>query len=39
MTTRDEYVTKLKSQLDRWNDDMAKWEEQAKQARAEARQR
>lgn len=39
MTTRDEYVTKLKSQLDHWNEDMAKWETQARQARADARQR
>lgn len=39
MTTRDEYVTNLKSQLDHWNEDMAKWERQAKEARAEARQR
>ena len=39
MTTRDEYVTKMKSQLDRWNEDLAKWEEQARRAGADARQR
>ena len=38
-TTRDEYVAKLKSQLDRWNEDLAKWEEQARRAGADARQR
>jgi hypothetical protein len=26
---RDEYVEKLKSQLDKWNAEMAKWEAQA----------
>ena len=30
MKTRDEYVAKLKSQLDRWNADMSQWETQAK---------
>ena len=39
MTTRDEYVAKLKSQLDRWNADMAKWETQAKSAQADAKKR
>jgi hypothetical protein len=39
MKTRDEYVTKLKGQLDRWNADMAKWEVQAKGAQADAKKR
>ena len=39
MTTREEYVGKLKSQLDRWNEDMAQWEQQAKKAQADARAR
>lgn len=39
MTTRDEYVSKLKGQLDRWNADMAKWEVQAKAAQADAKKR
>jgi hypothetical protein len=34
MTTRDEYVSKLKSQLDRWNAEAAKWEAEAKVAQA-----
>jgi len=39
MKTRDEYVKKLKEQLDRWNADMAKWEAQARGAEAEAKKR
>jgi hypothetical protein len=39
MTTRDEYVSRLKGQLDRWNADMGKWEAQARGAQAEARKR
>ena len=39
MKNRDEYVTKLKGQLDRWNADMAKWEAQAKVAQADAKKR
>ena len=35
MTTRDEYVTKLKTQLDRWNADVTRWEGQAKSAQAQ----
>ena len=35
MTTRDEYVTTLKNQLDRWNAEAARWEEQARAARAD----
>jgi len=34
MINRDEYVTKLKSQLDQWNAEVAKWEAQAKTAQA-----
>jgi chromosome segregation ATPase len=32
MMTRDEYVQKLKTQLDQWNSEVAKWEEKAKSA-------
>lgn len=32
---RDEYVAKLKSQLDQWNVETAKWEEKARNAKAE----
>ena len=39
MTKRDEYVTKLKGQLDRWNAEMAKWEAQAKVSQADAKKR
>jgi lipid II:glycine glycyltransferase (peptidoglycan interpeptide bridge formation enzyme) len=39
MINRDEYVTKLKAQLDRWNEDVTRWEGQAKQAQAEAKKR
>lgn len=31
---RDEYVAKLKSQLDQWNEETAKWEEKARTAQA-----
>jgi len=31
---RDEYVAKLKSQIDQWNAEAAKWEAKAKQAQA-----
>ena len=31
---RDEYVAKLKSQLDQWNAETAKWEEKARTAQA-----
>ncbi len=34
MINRDEYVKKLKSQLDQWNAEVAKWEAQAKTAQA-----
>lgn len=39
MTTRDAYVAKLKEQLDRWNADMARWEDKAKSAQAEMKER
>ncbi|MGZ5071688.1 MAG: sll1863 family stress response protein, partial [Usitatibacter sp.] len=35
MKTRDDYVAKLKTQLDRWNADVAKWEAQADTAKAD----
>ena len=34
---RDEYVKQLKSQLDQWNAEAAKWEAKAKQAQADAK--
>ena len=37
--TRDEYVTKLKTQLDGWNSDMGRWEVQATKAQDQLRQR
>lgn len=37
--TRDEYVARLRAQLDRWNEDVARWEAQAKVAQAEAKKR
>jgi hypothetical protein len=37
MATRDEYVEKLKSQLDHWNAEMTKWEAQAKEKQASLR--
>ena len=39
MTTRDEYVSTLKTQLDRWNAEIGRWEAQAQAAGAEARKR
>ena len=36
MNKRDDYVEKLKLQLDRWNADIAKWEAKAKGAQADA---
>jgi predicted nucleic acid-binding Zn-ribbon protein len=35
MKSRDEYVSKLKTQLDRWNADVGKWEAQAGAAKAD----
>jgi lipid II:glycine glycyltransferase (peptidoglycan interpeptide bridge formation enzyme) len=34
MINRDEYVARLKSQLDQWNTEAAKWEGKAKDAQA-----
>ena len=39
MTTRDQYVTHLHEQLDRWNADMARWEQNARGARKEIKER
>ena len=36
-TKREEYITKLKTQLDQWNAEMAKWEGQAAEAQASMR--
>ncbi|MGH8673456.1 MAG: hypothetical protein ACREVG_04010, partial [Burkholderiales bacterium] len=35
MMNRDEYVQKLKTQLDQWNADVATWEARAKAAQGE----
>jgi lipid II:glycine glycyltransferase (peptidoglycan interpeptide bridge formation enzyme) len=37
MINRDEYVEKLKAQLDQWNADIAKWEAKAREAQVETR--
>jgi hypothetical protein len=37
MTKRDQYVEKLKSQLDAWNADVAKWEAKSRGAQADMR--
>lgn len=37
MMQRDEYIQKLKTQLDEWNAEMAKWEAKAASAQADAR--
>ena len=37
MTNRDEYVQKLKVQLDQWEKQMATWEAAAREATAEAK--
>jgi len=34
MVNRDEYIEKLKAQLDQWNAETAKWEAQTKAAQA-----
>ena len=39
MRNRDEYVASLKTQLDRWNADVARWEAQARTAQAEMKKR
>ena len=38
MINREEYVQKLKSQLDQWNAEAAKWEAKAKTAQATMQQ-
>jgi hypothetical protein len=35
MATRDEYVEKMKAQLDIWNAELSKWEAKAKSAQAD----
>jgi lipid II:glycine glycyltransferase (peptidoglycan interpeptide bridge formation enzyme) len=37
MVNRDEYIEKLKAQLDQWNAETAKWEAQARSAQTGAR--
>ena len=37
MSKRDEYVLKMKNQLDEWNAEVAKWEGKAGELQAEAR--
>ncbi|MGB3935979.1 MAG: hypothetical protein WBL29_09745 [Burkholderiales bacterium] len=37
MSSRDEYVEKMKAQLDRWNAEIAQWEAKAGEAQASAR--
>ena len=37
MSNRDEYVEKMKAQLDQWNAEIVKWEVKAQGAQAEAR--
>ena len=34
MSSREEYVQKMKAQLDQWNTEVAKWEEKSKSAQA-----
>lgn len=34
MTQRDEYVEKLKAQLDQWNTEVTKWEAKAKETQS-----
>ena len=36
-TKREEYIAKLKTQLDQWNAEMAKWESQAAEAQVSMR--
>ncbi len=38
MASRDEYVQKLKAQIDQWNAQAARWEAQMKQAQGRMRQ-
>jgi hypothetical protein len=37
MSNRDEYVDKMKTQLDQWNAEIGKWEVKAREAQAEAK--
>ncbi len=37
MTKRDEYVEKLKAQLDQWNAQVMQWEAKAREAQADVR--
>ena len=37
MSKRDDYVAKLKAQLDQWNTEVRKWEAKAKEAQAGVR--
>ena len=37
MSNRDEYVEKMKTKLDQWNAEIAKWEVKSREAQAEAR--
>lgn len=37
MTKRDEYVDKLKAQLDQWNSQVAQWEAKAHEVQAQSR--
>jgi len=37
MVNRDEYVEKLKQQLDQWNTEMAKWEAKTREAQSNLR--
>jgi len=38
MRTREEYVDTLKKQLDRWNEDVSRWEAQARSAQADIKE-
>lgn len=37
MNTRDEYVEKLKQQIDQWNAEVSRWEGKARQLKSEMR--
>ena len=37
MSARDEYIQKMKAELDRWNEQIGKWEARAAEAQAGAR--
>ena len=37
MNTREQYVAKLKAQLDQWNAEVAKWEVKSRSAQADMR--